>query len=188
MSRGRRQVARRDGLLERLDGAEELHAEAFAAAVVLRDERRRKVLRGLQQRLGASSHGPRGGRAEAGLLQRGVLLHLADLQLEGVQPVDDAAVVALQPGEELVRVLDARCVAARVRRRAHPVQEDPFGRRLRHVEVALVNQPLLVRDLRGVERLAQWGHPVLVFVDDVGVHGDRGGIHRKAPRPGRPRG
>lgn len=103
-----------DGLLERLDGAEELHAEALAAAVVLRDERCREVLRSVQQRLGAAGDGPRGGRAEAGLLQRGVLLHLADLQLEGVQPVDDGAVVALQPGEELARVLDARRMAARV--------------------------------------------------------------------------
>ena len=165
------EVGGADVLLEGVDRAEKLHAEALAAAIVLRDERRGHVSCGVEERLGAAGHGARLGDEDAGAVEGLILADLAHFELEGGESVDDAAPVAFEPRQDLPRVIDAAPVPARVRRGAHPVEEHALGRGVEHVEVPFVDEPLVVRHAPAVERVAQRRKPFGVFVEDRDVHG-----------------
>ena len=76
------------------------HAEAFAAAVRLQNKRApAEALAGRfdEQLLAGNDDGIR--RADAGGFEGGVLARFADLEVERAAAVDDAAPVALEPGE-----------------------------------------------------------------------------------------
>src|SRR6516165_9548727 len=131
----------------------QLHAEPFTAAVRLEDKRAavKTPPCGLdEQLLAGDEDGIR--RADAGRFEGGVLAGLADLEIEGAAAVDDAAPVALEPGQHRGGQLGRIPVIAGVRRGAHPVVEDAIGRRSRQVEDTAVKKPVAPRKRRAIER------------------------------------
>ena len=145
---------------------EEPHAEPFARAVVLGDERAWKGFRGLDD-VRAADRRDRARRAYAVARERRVLIDLAELELERAAVVDDAPAVRLQPREHARGDLRRVAMAARVRGRAHAVVEDAVRRRGREIEDAFAQEPFFVGQLELGERRTQRLHPGVVFVDDV---------------------
>ena len=151
---------------QRLPVAEQPHPEPLAGPVVLGDERRLEFARRLDDPLPADRRDG-GRRADAARFQRRVLRHLAHLELQRPPGVQHAPAVTLQPGQHRRGVLRPVAVAARMRRRAHPVVEDALRGRLPQVEGARVEEPLGVRQPALVERGAQRLDPDVVLVEDV---------------------
>jgi hypothetical protein len=169
--------------VEGLDGLEELHAEALAALVVLRHERRGHGACGVEQVARADDR-DRTGDIDAGGTERGVLVDLAHLQLEHAPAVDDTAAVPLEPREHGAGLLLGERVPAGVARGRHPRPEHP-GRRLGvQVEPAGPGeQPLLDGNVLRLERRGERRPPVGVLVDRE----DRRGLRVAAPAAHRAR-
>src|SRR5215831_15392907 len=104
-------------ITERIRRLKQPHPETLAAAVRLEDERTAvEVLpsRFDQQFLACDEHGH--GRADAGSFEGSVLAHLADLEVESVTAVDDAAAMTLEPSQHRGGQLGGIAVVAGVRR------------------------------------------------------------------------
>ena len=146
---------------------EKLHAVALAAAIGLEDDRAfAELVRCFDDRI-VADRGDRARRADAGGVEGGILRGLADLEPQGAAVIDDAAAVALQPGEHDGGVFRPEAVVARVRGSAHAVVEHALGWRRGEVDRALGQEPLLVGDLLcgkgGTERF----NPDIVLVQNV---------------------
>src|SRR6266446_9906511 len=107
MVHGRLESGGVDVSCEGLKRAKELYPQALAATVVRGDEGHRQVARCLLQSLGTPSHGDRVWRAQPGLSESLVLPYFTDFQSKGATPIDDASPMALQPYEQLTRIIDA---------------------------------------------------------------------------------
>src|SRR5262252_9024685 len=85
---------------ERVGRLEQPHAETFAAAVRLQDERPAlEALPGSLYEQFLAGDEQRIRRADAGSFEGGVLARLADLEVERAAAVDDAASVPLEPSQ-----------------------------------------------------------------------------------------
>ena len=132
---------------------EQPHAEAFAAAVRLHNERAvaKTLASGFEEQfLAGNDNGVRS--ADAGGFEGGVLARLADLEVERVAAVHDAAPVPFEPGQHRDSQLGGVAMVARVRGRAHSVVEDAFGRRPRQIEDAAVEEPVAPGKPMAVQR------------------------------------
>jgi len=155
---------------ERPRRIEQPDAQPLAATVRLEDQRGvAEMLPGRldQQSLAGDQHGIR--RADAGGFEGGVLARLADLEVERAAAVDGAAPVPFEPGQDRCCQFRAKAMVAGVRGGAHPVVEDPFGRRPRQVEDAAVQEPVAPWQPLPIERLGQRFEPSGVLVNYVNV-------------------
>ena len=121
----------------------ELHAEALAAAVGLEDHGLpvERLPRRLDDMVPADD-GHRARHADPRGFEGRILPDLADLEVEGGEPVDDAPAVPFEPGQERGRVIGRETVAARVRGRADAAVEHALGRRTAEIDHAPLNRPL----------------------------------------------
>ena len=145
-------------------------AEPLPRTVVLGDERRLHLTRGLDDRV-APDGGNRRGCPDLVRVQCGVLRHLAHFELERTPRIEHSPAVALEPRQHRGRVLRSVPMVARVRRRAHPVVEDALGRRLAQVDDTLVEEPLRVRQAALIKRRPERLDPGVVLVEDVDAGG-----------------
>jgi hypothetical protein len=115
------------GRARELGGRVEGRDAGAAAADVRLDEHREAEARRRRRRLGGVVHRPRSRVAEPEAREERALARLGDLDLEGGVPVDHVRADLLEVGEIVQRVEDRVGVAARPRRRAHPVDDEGVG-------------------------------------------------------------
>src|SRR5690348_12542921 len=114
-----------DVIGERVCGVEQPHAEALAAAVRFQNERAeaKSLPRRLEKEFFAENEDSIR-CMDASSFEGGILARFADLQVERAATVDDAAPMALEPGQHRSRQLGSIAMVASVRRGAHPIVED----------------------------------------------------------------
>ena len=129
--------------VDRIQRLKQLYARALAAAVGFEHQRRTELTGGVADRLLADGNG-RTRHADFESAERSVLLDLADFEFQGAAIIDDAAAVRAKPGQHACGVFRRVDMAARMRRRAHPVVEDTRRRRAGKIEIAAIEMPLRI--------------------------------------------